>query len=262
MRLSLAWGAALLGAGLLAGCAHDEPELKPAPSALEVPDTVAAATLSVEGVQVDVDAAAWEAEPEDLDTVLPLKVTVENDSGRPLRLRFREFALVGPQGSRLAALPPLTLDGVALVNTPAADLEPEDIGESSESEEGIGGSGLEPMPLEGPVEPDFEAEGYYVSPSYGDFWRGLQPWAGPFPTDAVYYDTYLAQWPVNLPTEDMLRRALPEGVVVNGGEVSGFLYFQDVPPGTEYVSFQFDLVDANTGQQFGTVRIPFLRRDV
>jgi len=262
MRVSLGWGAALLGLGLLAGCAHDEPELKPAASALEVPGVESAATASIQGVHVDVDADAWEADPENLDTVLPLKVTVENDSGRPLRLRFREFALVGPQGSRLAALPPLTLDGVALVNTPSADLEPEDIGDSAEAKQGIGGAGLEPMPLEAPVEPDFEAHGYYVSPTYGDFWRGLQPWAGAFPADPLYYDTYLAQWPVNLPTEDMLRRALPEGVVVNGGEVSGFLYFQDVPPGMESVSFQFDLVDADSGQQFGTVRIPFLRRGV
>jgi hypothetical protein len=254
----MAWGAALLGLGLLAGCAHEEPRLEPAVAAQEV--SRAEATTAVEGVHVDVDAGAWDADPKNLDTVLPLKVTVRNESGHPLRVRFREFALMGPQGSRLSALPPLTLDGVALVNTPASGLKPEDIGESPESEEGVGGAGLEPMPLEGPVEPDFEAHGYYVSPTYGHFWRGLQPWAGSFPVDPVYYDTYLAQWPVNLPTEDMLRRALPEGVVVNGGEVSGFLYFQDVPPGMESVSFQFDLVDADTGQQFGSVRIPFQRR--
>jgi len=260
MRVSLAWGAALLGLGLLAGCAHDEPELQPAAAAQELPGEDYAATASVEGVHVEVDGDAWSADPENLETVVPLEVRVENASGRPLRVRYREFALVGPQGSRLAALPPLTIDGVALVNTPAAGLELEDIPDSAEGEEAVGGSGLEPMPLEGPLDPDFEASGYYVSPTYGDFWRGLHPWAGPFAADPLYYDTYLAQWPVNLPTEDMVRRALPEGVIVNGGEVAGFLYFQDVPPGMESVNFQFDLVDANTGQQFGSVRIPFRHR--
>lgn len=257
MRVTLRWGAALLGVGLLGGCAHEEPGLQPASAAQTAQGGDVAA--NVEGVHVEVDGDAWEADPENLDTVVPLQVTVKNASGRPLRLRFREFALVGPQGSRLAVLPPLTLDGMALADTPVSVLVPEELAGVSAGEEAAGGSGLEPVPLEEPLDPGFEARGYYVSPTYGDVWRGLEPWEGSFTPDPLYYDTYLAQWPVSLPTEDMVRRAIPEGVLAPGGEVSGFLFFQDVPQGMESVTFQFDLVDADSEQQFGTVRIPLPR---
>lgn len=260
MRACMGCGAALLALGLLAGCGHEQPELTPAPAAQAVAGQEAALS-AVHGVSVEVNADAWKAaDPEKLDTVVPLRVTVRNHSGRPLLVRFPEVALLGPQGSRLAALPPVTLEGVALVNTPAAAHGPEGSQGSEENQEGIGGSGLEPLPLQGPVEPDFEHQDYFVSPTYGDLWRGVPHWSGAFPSDPEYYDTYLPQWPVNLPTEDMVRRALPEGVLADGGEVSGFLYFQRVPAGMGAVNFQLELVDARTEQQFGTVRIPFLAR--
>jgi hypothetical protein len=266
MRVTPGWCAALLGLGLLAGCARPKPELVPAPSAEVLHGKAFAAVATVEGVRVQVDGGAWEADPEDLDTVVPLQVKVENHSGRPLRLRFRELALVSAEGTRLAALPPLTLEGRVLAPEPPEPLdEDRDAHAPSPSEEeagasrGLGGSGLEPQPPKEPLEPAFDAEGYDVSPTYGPIWRGLEAWAGPFDADPLYYDTYLAQWPVNLPTEDMLEHALPEGVLKEDGEVAGFLFFQDVPAGMEAVRFQFDLVDAKTGQQFGSVSIPFSR---
>jgi hypothetical protein len=64
---------------------------------------------------------------------------------------------------------------------------------------------------------------------------------------------------VHLPTRSMLRKAIPEGVLANSASISGFLYFQK-PGGTskpQMISYQANLVDANTGQQFGTISIPF-----
>ena len=236
----------------LASCTHG-PELKPAPSASLPRGEDNAAIASLAGVRVTVDGDTWYGEPRELDTVVPLQVTIENRAGRPLRLRYREMALVGPLGSRFAALPPLSIDGAAMVRSPFEDYD--------SPEEGIGGAGLDPMPLEGPLDPEFDYDGYYVSPTYGFFWARPSPWAGPFVADPYYYDTWYSRWPVELPTEDMVAKALPEGVLSHGGRVSGFVYFQDVPESMDRVNFQLELVDAETGMSFGTVRIPFLTED-
>jgi hypothetical protein len=57
------------------------------------------------------------------------------------------------------------------------------------------------------------------------------------------------------------RGAGGAGLDPNGGRVSGFVYFQDVPEHIGRVDFQLELVDAGTGRAFGTVRIPFLTED-
>jgi hypothetical protein len=54
-----------------------------------------------------------------------------------------------------------------------------------------------------------------------------------------------------------LQKALPEGAVDTGGHVDGFLYFQHISEKESGATLQFILVDGKTGQQFGTVNIPF-----
>jgi hypothetical protein len=55
----------------------------------------------------------------------------------------------------------------------------------------------------------------------------------------------------------MVRQALPQGTLEPGGTVTGFLYFQDVSEREGSVTLQARLVDARTGEQFGTLSIPF-----
>jgi hypothetical protein len=55
----------------------------------------------------------------------------------------------------------------------------------------------------------------------------------------------------------MLAEALPEGVVQEGGKVSGFLYFEGVANRESRVEFVMNLVDASNGENFGQVSIPF-----
>jgi hypothetical protein len=55
----------------------------------------------------------------------------------------------------------------------------------------------------------------------------------------------------------MLRRAIPEGVVADGGKVAGFVYFQRMKAGFTGLILRNDLVDAVTKQPFGRVDIPF-----
>ena len=55
----------------------------------------------------------------------------------------------------------------------------------------------------------------------------------------------------------MLSEALPEGVVQDGGSVSGFVYFQSVTGRESAVQFEMNLVDASGGEAFGVIAIPF-----
>ena len=55
----------------------------------------------------------------------------------------------------------------------------------------------------------------------------------------------------------MLEEALPEGVVEDGGRVSGFIFFQR-PTKDSQVQLQFQVRDAKTGQLLGTGNVPFL----
>jgi hypothetical protein len=90
---------------------------------------------------------------------------------------------------------------------------------------------------------------------------GFAPWPyGAWAYDPLYYDRWYGSWPRTLPTQDMIEQALPEGAVAEGGSISGYVYFQ-MPEGREpQVTFEMTLVDAQNGEAFGTVRIPFAQK--
>jgi hypothetical protein len=60
-----------------------------------------------------------------------------------------------------------------------------------------------------------------------------------------------------LATADVHRLAVKEGLLEDGASLSGFLYFQNVGAQEREVTLQARLVDANTGETFTTLRIPF-----
>jgi hypothetical protein len=93
----------LLGIALLTHCATAQ--IRPGPGAHVEPPGVA--TASASGIQVWVDGTAWKGHPSDLGDVLsPIYLTIQNHSGRPIRVNHGEFELIGASGFRYA---PLTL---------------------------------------------------------------------------------------------------------------------------------------------------------
>ena len=62
------------------------------------------------GVTVTVKADAWSGQPAELTQVIPLLVTIENNSQVPIRLRYSEFRLAG-DGERASVLPPFEITG-------------------------------------------------------------------------------------------------------------------------------------------------------
>lgn len=63
-----------------------------------------------------------------------------------------------------------------------------------------------------------------------------------------------------LPTPEMLRRAVPEGMIEPGGELAGFLFLERIDPREDRVRFRADRVNARSGESFGEVTIPFAMR--
>jgi len=72
------------------------------------------------------------------------------------------------------------------------------------------------------------------------------------------FDQYVAHayWREPLPTREMLRRGIREGVVADGRKIAGFVYFQKTRPDVAGLTLSADLVDAATSQSFGRIEIP------
>ena len=73
------------------------------------------------------------------------------------------------------------------------------------------------------------------------------------------FDEYVAasiHWQENLPTKEMLRRAIREGVLRDGAKVAGFVYFPKTTQDPSTLNLRAELLDATTRQSFGRVDIP------
>jgi hypothetical protein len=185
-------------------------------------------TANVAGVQLGLDAQAWEPPPDLAGKVTPLRVSLANGTGVALRIRYDQFRVLSPTGDRFSVLPPLPAD--------------------------LGSADIEPLA------PEFESESFFVPPHLIRVFPNQGLWAGPFEQRSNGLDGY-ESWPEGLPTTRMVQRAIPEGVIEVGGRVRGFLYFPPLPEGVPRYVFEADLVDANTGEGFATVSIPFLPRE-
>ena len=233
--------AALAVTGFLAACA-ETPVLAPAPGAVNAEGLTATATA--EGLTIEATADAWPGLPSIENEVTPMKITLLNDSDRELRVRYSSFALVNESGKRFAALPPYGVTGTVDGPRLATHVTPV-------------------------VRPGFHAHRFRLAVPY----RVVYPTMATASdvsyvyVDPRYYAFYYPYWErikVQLPTPEMLRRVLPEGVLDPGGELEGFLYFEyagDQSPGTR-VRFHADLVDAETSQMFASIHIPFVANPI
>jgi len=239
--------APITAALLLAASCVPKATLKPTTEAQTLQGNQDTAVTEVAGVKLLADGSAWKGTPSNLgNTLTPVYVRMDNQSGRTLRIRYSDFSLVGAESRfHYSALPPFSLrQGYASV-------------EPSSLEDGTGGSGS--VSLGVGVTPAYGPRyGYYGRRYYGAPWTG--PFIGPYPYfyGPYYpgpYAGYTCEEP--LPTRDMLQSALPEGTLEDGGTVQGFLYFQGVAHREPGVALQAQVVDAASGEQLGTLSIPF-----
>ena len=227
------FSALLLAAGLAAaGCATPGTDLTPAPSATTV--TAERAVDRVRGVRVTAEPNAWTGLARVATQVTPMRVSIQNNGSVPVRLRYSDFVLVTDAGARYSALPPYQ----------------------------IGGEVTEPTLVDAGVpvnRPGFTYDRFTVAQPYAGLYPSIRAYTRPYTYDRTYYDRYATVYrDVALPTDEMLAQVLPEGVVEPGGNVRGFLYFEHVPDDAGRVRFRADVVNADTGEAFGEVSIPFV----
>ena len=216
---------------LLAACAADlEPPASARAASAAGED---AARASMAGVTVTTMAMdSWPGPYQVTEELTPMKVRIQNNSRQPLFISYIRFELVAADGKPYRALPLFGMEGS--VPTKMTIRNPSEIRDRSFST-----NGFEVAPVYRPIYPDM---GVYGGPIVGD------------PSYYKLYETYYGSKP--LPTPEMRRRALPEGVLAPGGSVEGYLFFEEVPASAARVTFRFDLFDP-AGRNMGVIRIPF-----
>lgn len=213
------------------GCTT-QPTLLPSTDARLVDNNVSRAADVSENVRLEARVRSWRWAPRKLDEfVTPVFVVIQNQSDRTIRVRLSNLQLQGVGGISMAALPPFEVEGeiVRRVKRYA-----------------------------------YGSKGFFVAPHLHSSYPGFQVWSGAFAFNPFYYRTYqpvYSTYEVALPTRDMLVRALPEGSLEPGGRIAGFVYFErsleSLEDSVHDLHMVFDLVDAETGGEFGLVEIPF-----
>ncbi len=219
------------------GCASAGSNLEPAVPTTETPNMEDAVVTSVQDVMVTVQADTWPADPGVTEEVTPLQVMIENNSNMPVVVSYSNFAIITPEGEYHAAIPPFEISGRVDQLELAQEYEAFD--------------------------PAFAYEGFAVAPLYDPLY-GLDIYE-PFGFyDYGYYTNYYDYWEnlddynTPIPTTQMLINAMPEGVVMPGGMIKGFFYFQKVDADdVDWVRFTAELQNANTGNTFGEISIPY-----
>jgi hypothetical protein len=227
MRVVLAALVASLGA-----CATTEPELLPASGYTSAIGRRSLAVESRSGVTVTADGSVWDGSPKNLPTeVTPVWVTLHNAAGRSLRIQYDEFMLRGASGATYIALAPYVLR--ASVSRPVFEVP------------------------DGGYFDKFHVAGYLAP-----FYPWLPVWKGPLPYGPSINSVARR---TGVPTDRMLDRALPEGVLENGGTASGFLYFQKVDVRENQATFLAGLQEPTRARQpthqLAAIDIPFRRVD-
>jgi hypothetical protein len=226
--MSPARGAMLAAAAALAamGCAHGE--LVPSRKANVVPGAPTAAYSEVDGVRCSANVDAWSESGDDLpDDVVPVKVRITNDSGKPIRVMYEDFVFTGKKGRTYRPIPVLPLDREI------------------------------PVPN---VRPMYAATKFYVAPGFRRAYRQLEPWRSPLERDDELYEKQFHRWGKNRPSLETIRMALPEGVLEDGGVITGFLFFESPLSRESNVTFQADFGDGDGDDVVSSIEIPFAVR--
>ena len=216
--------------GATVACTHSRQlDLVPAPSAVIVPGPGDGATATVAGVRVEARVNAWKWGPATLEqSVTPVLVQIDNNSTRPLLIRYTSLQLIGNAQRRLSAMPPYDINGTLQQSYTVRN-------------------------------PFYGIAGFDVAPYLWRYYPFLTRFDGAFPYDSYYYDPYITRFrQVQLPTPEMIQRALPEGVLRPGGRLTGFVYFEPVSNDAERVRFKETFLDSRTHTAFGSVAIPFV----
>jgi len=218
-----------LTTALLAGCARNVARLTPAPDAQVVAGPGEGAATNIDGVNIVARAQAWKWDPSDLSTkATPILLELVNNGNRSVSVRYNHIWLTDADGHRFNAMPPYDINGTV----------------------------AQQYQIQNPY---YGFNRFMLAPYLVRWYPRFARYNGAFAYDPTYYSPYYTEYArVRLPTADMVQRALPEGVLEAGGRAEGFVYFQPLHKDAKSLTLSVDIVDANTGTNVGTARIPFV----
>ena len=200
----------------------------PATAAHVVPGAPETAAAEIAGLRISADGDDWTAAPTDLSKRLtPLKIRIVNHSGSPALITYGQFTLVDSRGHVYRAIPLVPLEHGR------------------------------PLDGAGAIHPVYAASKFFVAPRFHDVYPTLEPWTRPVNQDDSVADELCRLWGSDLPTRSMQRLGLPEGVLADGGEISGFVYFENATRHEGRVTFRADIGDEQNGAPLAEIKIPF-----
>lgn len=233
-----------------------------------------------------VRAAVWRGSPARLaGRVTPLAVTIRNDTGTPIRVSFADFSLFDERGNRYAVVSPFLLT-TAQREAPRAALEPEfelrlvkyPVAPNLEERQleqrlrfsagmaapyGVYPSGGVPpayAPLRAPHH-RFEPRRRFLLSVRDQSMPEAAGLRGAAVGTPPGYDALVVSWSTVLPDQPVptavLASALPEGVIRPGGEVQGFLYFENATLRANVIQLVWNVHSADDGAVVGTMTSSF-----
>ena len=105
--------------------------------------------------------------------------------------------------------------------------------------------------------PIFADANFFVGPRYRDVYPSLESWSVALQRDETFYQRQYQLWGDGLPTPQMQRSALPEGVLGDGGEMSGYLYFENATHDESRLKLKAELDEGHGGDVVATIELPF-----
>lgn len=180
--------------------------------------------LASGGLTLRAEANAWNLAPADLNAYLtPIWVRISNAHAAAIRIAYSDFALTDESGGRYAVISPYNGEVGSFADPARAA--------SSKA----------------PFVPSTLSRSDYVT--FGEthstaldagFESSFAPWPY-FYYGPAYYGPNTYCWDERFypapPSEDVIRTGLPQGVLEEGGRISGFLYFQNAGKRETHLTF-------------------------
>jgi hypothetical protein len=204
-------------------CGHGR--LVPAPTAQLAAEAAPVGTDA--GVRLVANLDDWRGLADRLpDELTPIKIRIVNRGDEPVSILYQALTLRGHKGRVYHAVPAIPLDHARLLERT------------------------------GPIRPVFAASSFDVAARYRDAYPDLRVWPRHLKRDDSYYERAYERWSGHPPGRELCRMALPEGVLEPGGEITGYVYFENPTSSESALALTAHLASGRDDRPVASIKIP------